>query len=1232
VIYDPPEGDSLAFNFTGEPYTAPDGDLLGFNFFIRPPYVPPAGHSVALTFSATLYIPPAGASVALEFAPSDEPVGDSQYLFPVTLDASASGDPVIWNYLSPARPEGIAGEVFGSADLRLHTRYLNLSGRGIATPGLGRPTIINWFKTAFPSGFVATAYGRPTLYNLRQYITGRSFDSSSYGAAFLMGGVKIVAPGGNAAAGYGRPTLINTTADQTANPPGIPAPGMGALSVSPRMLRPLGSGTWAFGTPWLQRNPSPLGFDSMALGRPAIEYWTKQLHVGGVAAPDLGFPRVFDPTIRVFPSSALLAGVFGDVAIINKSRFIRVLGDDYFTPSDWAAVESNRRNLAPQGWGSSRYGLTEIANKSPSIAPDGMAPVGFGGIGVGYSIRHVEPPGMNLAGYGRPSLTKTPAIEPKGIAGSIGVPTIWFRVRGLDFHGYSAQLFGGAQVWFARRRVQFDGFDAGRYGTAKLEHSRRFLSLLGLRYDRYGTARVTNADRTISPDGIFEDFAHSHMVGGDRWLRPLGFDAARFGARVIPEIQQLYPRGFTGVYGWPTVFNQTQQVRPSGMTTGHEPADRWGTAKVFNSWQYVSMSYDPDSQLNPPAWPQWTKIENRNKVMGVTGTLMERVPAPYIFNNARPLFPRPMEAPSQPSYYQAGMVSHRIRSFTLEGIEAPYISTWSRVYNDAFVIRPAGFSAHLTGQAALENTRRYFNRIGALDAAVFGLPMVADRVRMLAFEGRYTIGSPVIQLPEVKLYTRYVDAIGSDMSRLGLSSLSIHWRIITPRWTHRDFFGFADLRNLTPEVRTQGRAADEYGAPLIRLEWRPVNPDGSNMQLFGRAGIADRDRKVFVSGLNAGAIGDKLRVIKMGAPPYSEQNISLLDDFGIEAPQGQVPRPGFNQYVLYTFGFESERYGAPAVRINGATIEAGIRDDDYGVPFIGLKNRVVTVDPWNGPIYQPSPARITPHTIWAVKEAPQQAKDNHPARTLHYVGEVLGANGYPPGERFGTTRISTYLGRVNPTSLGMVTAYGRPRLQLRTSYIQVSGLQAYRVGWTLVSDGNQEIAQFAAADTQVFGRPAVARAPYVGPLTIGGRGLASLAIGSHRIEFFHRQLWPQGHDSQRLGTRRAGDSPYMWQGLRVGPLMPTIPTGTQMGVYGEPWVSFRVRELALEGFDAFRCEYEPEAFDKRMRVTRGVIERPYRTIAPAGVHATEFAASDVKPGVHFIRPDGNADQYRKGAF
>ena len=213
----------------------------------------------------------------------------------------------------------------------------------------------------------------------------------------------------------------------------------------------------------------------------------------------------------------------------------------------------------------------------------------------------------------------------------------------------------------------------------------------------------------------------------------------------------------------------------------------------------------------------------------------------------------------------------------------------------------------------------------------------------------------------------------------------------------------------------------------------------------------------------------------------------------------------------------------------------------------------------------------------------------------------------------------------------MLPGYGRPTVQLKRHYITPTGFTTFRAGWHTVP-GPQTVTQFDSAVMSLYGAAKVERYVPPGPRTVKPTGLNALAFGANRIDLFHREVKPQGHYATLMGTRKSGDSPYMWQGLRVGPLMPTIPSGAQTDLYGEPWVSFRVRDVAMQGFDAFLSEYDLEAFDKRMRVTRREQPRPAHMVAPVGILATDFAASDVMPGVHFIRPDGNADQYRKGAF
>ena len=294
--------------------------------------------------------------------------------------------------------------------------------------------------------------------------------------------------------------------------------------------------------------------------------------------------------------------------------------------------------------------------------------------------------------------------------------------------------------------------------------------------------------------------------------------------------------------------------------------------------------------------------------------------------------------------------------------------------------------------------------------------------------------------------------------------------------------------------------------------------------------------------------------------------------------------------------------------------------------MVALKVRRLTVNAFpENEVFDPEKPRLSPHTIYAVREAPTQAVVNHPRGGLHFVDA---------GAIFGRAEVTLQHRVINARFFAnqwVMPGYGRPTLQLKRHYIKPTGFTTFRAGWHMVP-GTQRVTQFDSSAMASYGAAKVAHYVPPGPRAVKPAGLNAQLFGMNRIDMFHRQVKPQGYVATLMGTCLPNDLPYMWQGLRVGPLMPTIPNGFQADLHGEPWVSFRVREAALQGFDAFLSEYELEAFDKRMRVTRRAVPQPSRAIAPVGILATDFAASDVKPGIHFIRPDGNADQYRKGAF
>ncbi len=783
-------------------------------------------------------------------------------------------------------------------------------------------------------------------------------------------------------------------------------------------------------------------------------------------------------------------------------------------------------------------------------------------------------------------------------------------------------------VWLYTRYLKPGGLLATAIPDVhRISHERQFVQLnAGVPAPGMGTAWVSQGTRVLEPIGTFLDAVARPMVGGTRFLEPPGWDSSAFGTRIIPESQTVAPQGFAELWGQQAINNWLTFAEPAGFQSTVQEEYRWGRADVWNLRQYVVQEYDPDSELNPPPWSQWTLVENRNRQVGTIGMPSPPAGFPQIDNNARPILPGGV---APPQITTAAMIAYGRRYLPLEGIEPPPILNWHAVYNGARVLMPTGNAQSAFGEARLENTRRYFDRIGGFDSVDIGIAFIDFAIRGISIEPRYSIEPPDIKLPEVKLYTRYVDPVSNDMLNMGLAALSIHFNAIGPRWAHKDLFGDPRIHNVTPEVATFGANAEEFGSAFVRLQWRPVAPDGSNMQLFGQAKIADRKQTITVPGTNLLRMGDKLVVTKTGAPPYSPQNIMVDQAVNTGAVLG---KPGLNQYVLYATGIRAPDIEEPTVRIMGVNIDAGIKVDGYGLPAVSLKLRKLTVDEWpDAEVFQPSKPRLTPHTIWAVKEAPEQAKQNHPAGNLHYVGETLV---YPPGERFGSARISTYLGILKPFPLGDVSKMGEHAIYLKRRYLEPRGLQAYRMGWAIVGDGTQFVTQFAGADSMLLGVPAVDRGPYYGPQTVRPAGLPAPGPGGATwVSLLDRRLQMTGFPSQAMGYSR-GEGPYQWQSLHVGPPMPTIPSGTDTSAFGTVWVSLRVRGVEPDGWESFICEYDPSHFADRMRV-RNVFTPPdpnAQSVAPVGLDSVDVGVPNVRPGVHYIRPDGNADQYRKGAF
>ncbi len=1264
-------------------------------------YTPPQGNLISIDFDGVDYIAPQGNLVALDFSIAPVVDDNKQYLFPNPIDNLKVGSPILsigqflnplgfdelnigtayaWRLNQHINTSGINSNIFGLGKIENLSKELKPTGtqskaafgttkiynlttivKPIAWQSLNIGTgasIVNKNKILSPHSWVSSSDGKPLVYNLTQYQRLNGFNTSRYGAPYLMGGVKYINLNNRSisAAQYGLATIVNTKADRYVilTNKGIAPPVMPSPNVSPRFIRPTTLKSDVFGNPTTflkTRLVLVVGVNNAKFGNGWVSHSPRYLEPNYIDAFNSGFPKVFDPTQKIGVTgvnTVIAGGVFGDISIRNTRRIITVSGLYSQSFSDWSIVESSLRNIIHSGFDAQSFGSNSIQNKTPSIAPIGI--YSFDGLNsaIGYRIRTIKPSGWYQPKLGNHRLTKTPELKPSGFNQSaFGSTWISNKTRSI-YAGLRREslAIGGLKVWHYSRRIRTSSLEFSKYGAASIDHGRRTILAKGSVHAAYGNnSWVSYAVRLLSPSSIDYPNISNHRVGGTQGISVFGYVSTLFGSRIIPESQSIYPKGFINTFGISAIDLWKKYIKPNSfLTTGQEGGHRFGTHKFWNLRQYIEVYYDVDNGLTPPKWTGWTTVVNKNRVIGAIGTNVAKVVEPSVTNNARLISLNGISG----TQFSQHMIADRVRYFRLQGIEQPYISIWSNIHNAAFVIAPKSIDSQIFGNPATVNTRRYYPRVGNFESMIFGKPMIADRIRTLSFEHRYTIAPIYIPIHRVDLYTRYVDSTSNDFATYGLPALSIHKKIITPRWTLKHYFGDVDLYNVTPEVKTRGRNAEEFGQAAIRTQWRNVDAFGDNAQLFGKPTIADRNRKLNVNSFVAGAIG-ALRVRGTASPPLSTQYIFLnnvenrgenseddtsviRDGQGITIPFDQVPGPRLRTNVIRPQGFDDKLFGTADVYSNGILIENGIKlDKELGTPMVQLARRTISINEGiDNKIVMGTP-RLSPHTIYAVLEATEQAKRNHPIANLHAVNSDSGSR--KAGEVFGRARVWMHNPYLNPKSVDPSNRYGSPRVQLKRRYLDVKGIQAYRFGWHKLGDGTQEAVHRQPLNFSVFGKPTIT---LVKDKLIQVRltRLNSMSFGKPSIDFFHRTIRALGVHSQMMGSSRGGTL-YMPQSLHVGPRRPTIPVGTLMEKFGVTYIGLRVRDIKLQGFDACLMEYDPRHFEDRMRVTRGgggPQTKPPLIVAPLGFDAIRFNASNVKLGVHVIRPDGNADQYRKGAF
>lgn len=1139
---------------------------------------------------------------------------------------------------------GFALQAFGQSKIQNKTTFVR--GSGLLATAFGQATIINKNKNIKATGFIGQVIGVPRIYNLKQFVNAYSFNAQAFGIAYVQGGVKFVTTWGQNNYAVGVANVVNTRANRNLNISGIAAPSVPAPSVSPRIIYAPGILAWKFGTPQVQRNPSPKGFTTDLYGTAWISHSPRYVAPGKIESFLSGYAKIFDPLQRIYHegSPPIPAGIFGDIAIRNTQRIIAVSGSDFARYGDWSEVHSNLITVGVQSFDANIFGNNQIHNKTPSIIPQSWDSAAFGAAFISDRVRRILGRGFATADvqrFGNTRFTKPPELNVPG-SNQLAFGNTWIsnKTRNIETGNLHTLAIGSHRIWFRYRYIAVSGIAKPDQGNPKIEHSLRTILGKGSSSDAYGQPTVWYRVRKISPASIYKEFESNHRVGGTQHIQPGGFVASQFGERIVPENQGIYALGFNAAEfsELNRIEHHTRWVRATGFHSfGQQTSDRYGTARIWNLRQYVRHEYDSGDGLNPGEFGQWTAISNRNRNIGVLGYTATRYGYNVIENKATPLLVQGFNG----SVFSKPMIADRIRYLKPESMEAPYISGWGRIVNTAHVIKPVS-GVHTTwGHPTVLNTRREYRWVGAFDSLQIGHPMIDFAIRHLSIESRYSIGPVPMALPKVDLHTRYIEPAWPELSQFGGPNLHIKWNIVTPRWTHRELFGVAEVRNKTPELKQRGVNTEIFGDAMLRLQWRPLPVEGYGTELWGRSQIAFRDRKLTGQGFNTLGFG-QLRITKTGAPPYSLQVITLdwdgegtrPDDFigkGIEPPLNQVGSPELKTNVIFVSGFVATRFGNHHAQSNGILVQPGIQEFAIGDHTVRLRNQTITV-PTMGDLLEMKDTRprLSPHTIYAVMEAPAQAKANHPARNLHYVDS--NGSGLPPGSVFGYPEVMLKHREVAVWGFSGWSV-PRPSVALTKHYIKPTSISSFRMGWHRMLDGSmQSLEQFNSSDFARIGSAKIAHDDR-GPRHLRFIGFLAGAYGQPIVDFYHRTLRPAGWNAAVMGSSRGGDTPYKPQSLWVGHPMPTKPAGFNAEIFGNTTIGLRVRELNPVGFDSFISELDISNFKGRMKVE--LIKKPVviepQQISIQSFNQTSYGVPDIRLKVHYIRPDGNSDQYRKGA-
>lgn len=806
-------------------------------------------------------------------------------------------------------------------------------------------------------------------------------------------------------------------------------------------------------------------------------------------------------------------------------------------------------------------------------------------------------------------------------------------------------------------------FDSLVFGQAWFSHFLRHIEIgqgvIGGFFEQRRTVRVSfGRQYVVLPANSFRrrQFSRNHTVGFPPEIRPLGWDSAAYLTRIVPLGQVVRVDAGMRV----RVSFGVSSVRQSVLRVS-----AWSIPPWVNNWahvlrnvrQYVRPSDQVQEQINGMAFGAAYPY-NRDRVVRPSRFAAVRWGYTVLLLAGERVVPAtlPPPKPGKPS------VTNRVRYAAPSGWDGARIPTGAAVWTNGQVLLPPGtdMAVHTRGAYVWKN-RRFLRRFRGIEGEAYGTAFAAYAVRHIFQDDgslSFMIRPPDMRMPSVALLKRYVPVRGTDSAAFGTGVFRIRRNMIAPSWPPDDGgrdFGLAYLKKRNAEVYLHGFGGFAFSDGAAVQYWvRTLGVETFNRHTLGRlTWIGRRVRFIGMGGIGTMRVPDGHDVWTDSTPPFGTKLI-LLDAWSSEDGASSGSGNGWDSVLFGGTGLtdmsvrDAGGFAPSLFSIgtrffnNGILVRQGIPVGTAGRCAVSHRHRPIVAKGWRMDFALGRP-RVTPHTVWVMYSPPPKAAENNGGGGYHAPSEGI-RTGYPYIV-FNSGRVEQYAAYPQYRA-GKVSGYCL--IENARQSVRAKGIFHFRAGWNTFYPYTQYVELFSQgdvnADYMAFG---VLKAgfPDVFDWRIAAAGVRFAGFGDQTVRNRNQDVRPAGADMLEAGKSRWNDTPFMWQGLRVGERIPTAIGGGDLlrfGGFGS--VSYRNRTVRADGMDMFASEGEARRFDDRMTVRRasgmppdnrvgrkGEDARPVQFVGVPPFGFAPFGRCDIGNKVRFIRPDGYADQFRKGA-